>query len=90
MDRIVTAHLKASAVGVGLYLVGDYTGTNASALLGYAAAAAWLTATDPGLRKALSTAAQLLRNRLFASSSPSKHRPKRTMRRPVKRTEEKQ
>ena len=82
MDRIVYAHLKASAAGILTYTVTSKT----YGLVGYALTVGTLLATDTALRQSVRTAGTLLRNYLLPpKKDASVHRPKRKMKRPIKR-----
>ena len=63
MDRIVYAHLKASAAGILTYTVTSKT----YGLVGYALTVGTLLATDTALRQSVRTAGTLLRKLLVAS-----------------------
>jgi hypothetical protein len=82
MDRLVYAHLKASAAGITAYAIAS----NTHGVAGYLVAAGALLATDPALRLTVRTAGALLRNYLVPPKQDSSiHRPTRKMKRPVKR-----
>lgn len=83
MDRIVYAHLKASAAGICTYAISS---SPAHGAVGYAMAASALLAMDPALRQSVRTLGALLRNYLVPPKKDSSiHRPKRKMKRPIKR-----
>ena len=83
MDRIVYAHLKASCTGICTYA---FSSSRIYGTVGYFAAIGVLLSTDPALRQSARTAATLLRNYLVPPKQDSSiHRPKRKMKRPIKR-----
>lgn len=82
MDRIVYAHLTASCAGICTYAFSS----PAYGVVGYVAAMGVLLATDPALRQSARTAGTLLRNYIVPPKKDSSiHRPKRKMKRPIKR-----